>query len=165
MSTLSNSNCINNRISVSDTCRCCKKVLKDANKANKKINNVIKVPELSQSLINDVEKYILSPFYRNISSNNEINNNSKLKLGVIKFLYNGKNYIHCPILNIDTNNRIQFGICPSFKSLENTFNNRQKLCAHKYRSHFKCNTVMSSNIHIKASQSIEDVLLNCNNNI
>ena len=103
MSSLNNTNNINNRISVSDdTCRYCKKVLKNAKKDNKNINNnIIKVPELSKSLISDVEKFILDPYYSSGGlSNNELNSN-KLKLGVIKFSYNGKNYIHCPILDID----------------------------------------------------------------
>ena len=150
----------NNNTTISNnSCGYCHNRIKRKNKNGDLNNNtIIKVPELSSSLIHDVQNKIIFPYYNNLSINN--NSNNKLKLGVIKFSYNGKNYIHCPILKLDENNQIKFGVCKTFKSLENTFNNRQKLCAHKYRHHFKCDKLLSSNIHIKASQSIEDVLLN-----
>ena len=152
MSKLNNNNNNNNK----------ERILNDDSFNLRKRNSAIIIPELSKSLINDVENKILAPYYNNYNINNT--NTVKLKLGVIKFSHKGINYIHCPILNLDENKHIKFGICKRFKSLENNFCNRQKLCAHKYRHHFKCNKVLSSNIHIKASQSIEDLLLNYNSN-
>ena len=94
----------NNTATSNNTCGYCHNRIKRKNKNGDFNNNtIVKVPELSSSLIRDVQNKIIFPYYNNLSLNNS---NNKLKLGVIKFSYNGKNYIHCPILKLDENNQI-----------------------------------------------------------
>ena len=93
--------------------------------------------------------------YQNIS----LITQHKISLGVIKFINNDKTYIHCPIRHISQKGKIKFGVCSQFKSLENTVANRQKLCNHKFRYHFKGDKLKSKLLHLQASKSIEEVLL------
>ena len=113
----------------------------------------IEVPSLSKDLKKNVKSKLLI---------HKININSgKLKLGVLKFDVQDKTYIHCPIKKITRDGIVKFGICEKYTSLENTTRNRQKLCNHKYRYHFRCDKSKSSLLMLNASKSIEQVLLEC----
>jgi hypothetical protein len=111
-------------------------------------NSIIPIPKLTKDFKNKVKLHLLSKPTRK----------KKYILGVIKFLYNNKNYIHCPIKKITKKGKIKFGICKNFKTIEDTFRNRQKLCTHKFRFHYDSNKKNSRCLHLKVSKSIESIL-------
>ena len=119
--------------------------------------NNICIPNISKELKKKVKCNLL---VNKIS----LETKNKITLGVLKFNVNNKTYIHCPIKKICKSGKIKFGVCPNFTSLENTSVNRQKICNHKFRYHFKGDKTSSKLLHLKASKSIEEVLLDNNNN-
>ena len=103
--------------------------------------------------------------YKLLSNNFGSNNKSKFKyyLGIIKFKYCNKTYIHCPLKYVNpVNGEIEFGVCQNFKPIENTLSNRQKLSTHKFRYHYNSDTDLSSSLKLKVSKSIEEVVLDNN---
>jgi hypothetical protein len=88
-------------------------------------------------MIEDVNFKLLSLKHNN-NKNYEGNiSSNKRNLGIIKFSYRNKTYIHCPIKNVLADGTISFGVCERFKTLENSLRNRQRLCTHKFRYHYK----------------------------
>lgn len=83
-------------------------------------------------------------------------------LGVIKFIFNGNEYIHCPIRKVKNNGTfVKFGVCKHLDSLLNTKENRKKLSVHKFQFHYlskrpDCDKV---NLYLKTQNSIEDIIV------
>ena len=113
-------------------------------------NSEIPLPIISKELKSSVKKYLLSK--------NNYTGDNKIRLGIHKFTYNTKSYIHCPIRKVTYKGKIKFGICKHFMPLEDTLRNRQKLCTHKFRFHYNSNKKKSFRLHLQVSKSIEDVL-------
>jgi hypothetical protein len=120
----------------------------------------IPIPVYSESFINEVNSKLLS--------GNCISDSKKCKakyyLGIIKFKYKNKIYIHCPIQSVNPiNGEIEFGVCPNFEPIENNVKNRQRLSSHKFRYHYNSDKDFSSSLKLKVSKSIEEVVLDFNN--
>ena len=122
---------------------------------NDKDNNIIIVPDISKELKNDFNKLV-----ENIKIKQKKKN---ISLGIIKFIYNEKEYIHCPIKKFkNKGEKIKIGICSHFKSLENNKINRRILSAHKYQYH--CNSCGNNKndkgiqLRFKNRKSVEEVI-------
>ena len=112
-------------------------------------------PKIKKELKRKVNLSLLEYFNNSITCKN---NKEKFNLGALYFSSNNKIYIHCPIKKVSSNGLIKFGNCKHFFPLENNFRNRQKLCTHKFRYHFKCDKYKSSKIQLKVSRSVEEVV-------
>ena len=118
-------------------------------------NNDIIVPNVNKELIKDFNKLVENTIIKN--------KNKTISLGVIKFIHNNKDYIHCPIKKIKKNGeKIKIGICSHFKSLEDNKANRRLLSIHKYQYHFNsCGNKLNKKciqIRLKNRKSVEEVI-------
>jgi len=96
----------------------------------------IPIPVYSESFINEVNSKLLSG---NCISDSIIKKSkAKYYLGIIKFKYKNKIYIHCPIQSVSPiNGELEFGVCQNFETIENNVKSRQRLCSHhKFRYHY-----------------------------
>ena len=109
-------------------------------------------PTIDDSIINDL---------------NEIYEKAKRKkkkralLGVIKFIYNGDEYIHCPIKKVKSNgNFVKFGVCKHLDSLLNTKENRKKMSIHKFQFHYLSKSPDSDQVtlFLKTQNSLEEII-------
>jgi len=119
-------------------------------------NEAISIPKIKKELkkkINDQLKSFHKTYYK------DGNLTKKFTLGALYLNHNEKTYIHCPIKKITSKGLIKFGNCKHFIPLENTYRNRQKLCTHKFRYHFKGNKLESCRLQLKVSQRVEDILV------
>ena len=120
----------------------------------------IPIPVYSETFVNEINTKLLSG---NCISDGK---KSKVKyyLGIIKFKYKNKTFIHCPIQSVNlVNGEIEFGVCQNFEPIENNVQNRQKLSSHKFRYHYNSDKDLSSSLKLKVSKSIEEVVLDFNN--
>ena len=118
-------------------------------------NEAITIPKINKELKTQMNNELKS-FYNDFRKVD--NESKKFTLGALYFDNNGKTYIHCPIKKITSKGLIKFGNCKHFIPLENTHRNRQKLCTHKFRYHYKGNKLESCRLQLKVSQRVEDIL-------
>jgi len=121
---------------------------------NKTILDSIKYcPSINDSVINELNE---------IFEKTRMKKKKRALLGVIKFIYNGDEYIHCPIRKVKSNGSfVKFGVCKHLDSLLNTKENRKKLSIHKFQFHYlskrpDCDKV---NLYLKTQNSIEDIIV------
>ena len=122
-------------------------------------NDNVKIPKINKKLkekVNDQLRSFYNDYYKvgNLSK--------KYTLGVLYFENDEKTFIHCPIKKVCSNGLIKFGKCKNFIPLENNHRNRQKLCTHKFRYHFKSNKEESCRLQLKVSQRVENILASAN---
>jgi hypothetical protein len=92
------------------------------------------IPDIKEDLCIKVNNILLQYY-----NNSLLDETLKLKMGILYFIFNNNEYIHCPIKEVLPSGLIKFGNCTHFKPILNNFRNRQKLSTHKYRYHFNCN--------------------------
>jgi hypothetical protein len=113
-------------------------------------------PPLNENLISK-----LNQIFKEINSVDDNVDTKKMSLGIIKFSYNGKNYIHCPIKHVKKKGKdVCFGVCSHSNSLLDTAINRRKLSAHKFQYHYygQAPDSNSVNIYLKTSVSVEEAI-------
>jgi len=120
-----------------------------------KLDKVV-CPPLDENLICKLNK-----IFKEIKSDDDNVDNKKMSLGIIKFNYNGNNYIHCPIKHVKKKGKdICFGVCSHSNSLLDTAINRRKLSAHKFQYHYYGQAPDSNfvNIYLKTSLTVEEAI-------
>ena len=119
---------------------------------NNNLNTISYCPSIEENIIENLNEI----FVKAKSSKRK-----RALLGVIKFIHNGREYIHCPIKKVRKEGEIvKFGVCKHTDSFLNTAENRKKLSAHKFQYHYlskrpNSNTV---NLHFKTTKSLEEII-------
>ena len=119
---------------------------------NENLKSISYCPEISKNTINDLNE---------IFEKAKASRRKRSLLGVIKFIHDGREYIHCPIRKVKKGGEIvKFGICKHTNSFLNNAENRKKLSAHKFQFHYlsKRPTANNVNLHFKTTESLEDII-------
>ena len=133
------------------------------NSESNNIDNILQsikyCPEIDDSIIKDLKE---------IFEKCRKKKKKRALLGVIKFIHEGNEYIHCPIKKVkDNGNNVKFGVCKHLDSLLNTKENRKKLSIHKFQFHYlsKPPDVDNVNLYLKTQNSVEEIIVKMKNNL
>ena len=122
-------------------------------------NSIKYCPEMDDLIINELKE---------IFEKCKKKKKKRALLGVIKFTYDGNEYIHCPIKKVKNNgNIVKFGVCKHLDSLLNTKENRKKLSIHKFQFHYlsKPPDLDNVNLYLKTQNSVEEIIEKMKNNL
>jgi len=110
----------------------------------------IKVPKINKLLKKQLNSLIHECLHKS----------KKVSLGVIKFINNNFEYIHCPIKKINSKGIVKIGVCRHFKPLVNCKEARRKLTVHKFQYHYKSKKGRNDwlKINLKTNKSLEEEL-------
>ena len=138
-------------------------VLNFSNNEGNNIKNILQsikyCPEMDDLIINELKE---------IFEKSKKKKKKRALLGVIKFTYDGNEYIHCPIKKVKNNgNIVKFGVCKHLDSLLNTKENRKKLSIHKFQFHYlsKPPDLDNVNLYLKTQNSVEEIIEKMKNNL